>query len=116
MKSIDCKSYEDIEDCYEEFWEWTIKEIECSYCKEKEVIEWKLNKWIWPIWLSRFIGFIYAKLDLQWEDINKLEDKDILPMTLDLIWDLLKEKKVKVQKYEIEEYEKPREIEKVMFW
>jgi len=36
--------------------------------------------------------------------------------SLDLIWKLLKEKKVKVQKYEIEEYEKPKEIEKVMFW
>ena len=35
--------------------------------------------------------------------------------TLELIWKLLKEKKVKVEKFEIEEYDKPKEIEKVMF-
>ena len=35
--------------------------------------------------------------------------------TLELIWKLLKEKKVKVQKYEIEEYKEPKE-EEITFW
>ncbi len=83
--------------------------IEDEYIHYRSVIESKLNSWGIP-YLNWWLIFMQRKLILQWEDINKLEDKDILPITLELIWELIKEKKVKVQRYEIEEYEKPREI------
>ena len=119
MIKINCKKYEDKVDfnksCKEVYWDWTIEEKECNYCYSKETIEWKLNDFIEPIRLDYFVSFVYSKLDLQWKDIQNLEDKDILPESLDLIWELLKEKKVKAQIYEIEEYEEPKE-EEIIFW
>ena len=116
MRKIDCDKYWDMEKDEKNFEEWSIEELEYDYCSVKWMIEVKFNNWWEPVWLSYFISFIYAKLDLEWEDIYKLEDVDVLPRTLDYIWNLLKEKKVKVKKFTIEEYEKPKEIEKVMFW
>lgn len=119
MLKINCKRYEDKVDfdrsCKEVYWDGTLEEKECNYCYSKERIERKLNDFIEPIRLDYFVSFVYSKLDLQWKDIQKLEDKDVLPEALELIWKLLKEKKVKVQKYEIEEYKEPKE-EEITFW
>jgi len=89
--------------------------LEDEYVHYRSTIESKLNSWDVP-YLDWWLIFMQRKLDLQWKDISKLENKDILSESLDIIWELLKEKKVKVEKFEIEEYDKPKEVEKVMFW
>ena len=87
------------------------------YNKAKLKIESKLNGWE-IVYLYKWEYLTELKLSYKRnKDINdESYYEDSLPMALSLIWKLIKEKKVKAQKYEIEEYEKPREIEKVMFW
>lgn len=93
-----------------------MKRLECEYCLIKADIEEEWNFWNGPIFMRDIICLIRAKKNLEGSVIEDLKFMELLNKAIDLIWDLLKEKKVKVQRYEIEEYEKPREIEKVMFW
>ncbi len=113
MEKINCDKYNDI-DCEKYKYE-SIESKECNHCQSIIYLEEKLNINWKVLNLDDFMSFIYTKLRLEWVNVLEVEDKDILPMTLDLIWELIKEKKVKVQRYEIEEYEKPRE-EEIRFW
>ena len=114
MIKVDCNKYKGLENC--DMYEYSSRENkECNYCGFKEEIEWKLYERVWDLFLTDFIVFIWAKWRLEWKDIQKISDEEILPSALDLIWNLLKERKVKAEIYGIEEYEEPREIEKVMF-
>ncbi len=79
--------------------------LEEEYIHYRSVIEYKLNNGEIP-YLDWWIIFFQRKLKKMGIDYRR--DVDILPYVLEYIWELIKEKKVKVNKIGIEEYDEPR--------
>jgi len=86
------------------------------YNNIKNKIEKRLNFWDY-VYLYLWEVLVELKLRIErWGEYTDDYYEDSLSKTLDYIWKMLKERKVMVELYDIEEYEKPREIEKVFAW
>jgi len=122
MKNLDCDKYKNIDWCFQKYEDGTKEYIKCEYCHALESMYYFYN-WFTDPFLRDWLYFVTAKYRCKNNIVNpndiKLEkylnELGNLKEALDLIWELLKEKKVKAQIYEIEEYEEPKE-EEITFW
>ncbi len=120
----DCKKYITIfkewgyKFCDDKFKHWTREFWECLFCKHQLLIlEWLENEDDLLL-LMDFVNLVFDQFMIENVKFNEekwIYDISYIKMWINLIWDLLKKKKVIVSNLKLIEYERPKKIIKEMF-